>query len=128
MRIQYAVVAAMVAGIAIGASLVQGLHAQTKPPAYVVIAVQNITDAEAMKTVVQRASPEALAVSGGHYIVRTNEITGLEGTPPKRLVIIAFDNLEKARAWEDSPRAKETAAMRAKAADSVSFMVEGVAN
>ena len=118
----------MVAGIAIGASLVQGLNAQTKPPAYVVIAVQNITDAEAMKTVVQRASPEALAVSGGHYIVRTNEITGLEGTPPKRLVIIAFDNLEKARAWEDSPRAKETAAMRAKAADSVSFMVEGVAN
>src|SRR5271163_2695418 len=48
MGIQYAVVAAMVAGIAIGASLVQGLHAQTKPPAYVVIAVQNITDAEAM--------------------------------------------------------------------------------
>lgn len=99
MRVQYAVVTAMVAGIAIGASLVQGLHAQAKPPAYVVIAVRSIADAEAMKTIAQRASPEALAVSGGHYIVRTDEITGLEGTAPKRLVIIAFDNLEKPRAW-----------------------------
>ena len=128
MKPQFAAVAAVVAGIAIGASLVQVLHAQTKPPAYVVIAVQSVTDAEAMKTVAQRASPEVLAISGGRYIVRTNEITGLEGTPPKRLVIIAFDNLEKARAWQDSPGAKETAAMRARAAGSVSFMVEGVAN
>jgi hypothetical protein len=46
MKTQYAAVAALVAGISIGASLVQVLHAQTKPPAYVVIAVQSVTDAE----------------------------------------------------------------------------------
>ncbi len=128
MRIQYTAATAMLAGVAIGAAAVQSLHAQTKPPAYVVIAIRSITDPDAMKTVAQRASPEALAAAGGHYVVRTNEITALEGAAPKRFVMIAFDNLEKAQAWRNSPTTKETTAIRSKATDSESFMVEGVAN
>jgi uncharacterized protein (DUF1330 family) len=128
MRTQITLAMAMVTGITIGAAFIQSLHAQTKPQAYVVVAVQNITNPDVMKTVVQRASPEALAAAGGRYIVRTNNVIGVEGTPPQRLVIIAFDNVEKALAWENSPPAKEYAAMRAKAAESVAFIAEGVAN
>jgi uncharacterized protein (DUF1330 family) len=128
MRTQITSATAMATGIAIGAAFIQSLHAQTKSQAYVVVAIQKITNPDLMKTVVQRASPEALAAAGGRYIVRTDNVTGVEGAPPKRLVIIAFDNVEKALAWENSPPAKEYAAMRAKAAESVAFIAEGVAN
>ncbi len=128
MKTQYKTAMTLVAGVAIGAAAVQGLHAQAKPPAYVVIAIRSITDADAMKTVMEKTSQGALAEAGGHYVVRTNEVTGLEGPPPERFVMIAFDNAEKAQAWHDSATTKEITAIRAKATDSVSFMVQGVAN
>jgi uncharacterized protein (DUF1330 family) len=30
-------------------------------------------------------------------------MAGLDGTPPKRFVVIAFDSVEKAKAWDSSP-------------------------
>jgi uncharacterized protein (DUF1330 family) len=128
MKTHYAMAMTLVAGAAIGAIGVQGLHAQAKPPAYVVIAIRSVTDPDAMKTLMEKASPEALAAAGGRYVIRTNEITAFDGTPPKRFVLIAFDNVEKAKAWRDSAATQEITAVRAKATDSVSFMVEGVAN
>jgi uncharacterized protein (DUF1330 family) len=31
---------------------------------------------------------------GGKYIIRTDKITNLDGTPPARFVVIAFDGVE----------------------------------
>jgi uncharacterized protein (DUF1330 family) len=39
---------------------------------------------------------------GGKYLVRTLEITAIDGATPKRFVIIAFDSAEKAKAWNVS--------------------------
>jgi uncharacterized protein (DUF1330 family) len=44
------------------------------------------------------------------------------------LVIIAFDSVEKAQAFEDTPAQKEINAARAKSTNSLSFIVEGLAN
>jgi hypothetical protein len=82
MRTQISSAIAMVTGIAIGAAFIQSPHAQTKLQAYVVVAVQNITNPDVMTTVVQRASPEALAAAGGRYIVRTNSVIGLKAPRP----------------------------------------------
>jgi uncharacterized protein (DUF1330 family) len=128
MRTQFTAALALLAGVAIGAVAVQGLHAEAKPPAYVVVEIRSITDADGMKRVAEKASPAALAAAGGHYVVRTNEVIGLDGVPPKRFVLIAFDNLEKAKAWRDSAATEEVSALRAKSSDSSSFLVEGVAN
>jgi uncharacterized protein (DUF1330 family) len=128
MKTQSALAVALVAGAAIGATCVQGLHAQAKPPAYVVIDIRSVTDPDAMKTIMEKASPAAIAAAGGRYVIRTNEITAFDGTPPKRFVLITFDNVEKAKAWRDSAAQQEITAVRAKATDSGSFMVEGVAN
>ena len=84
---------AMLAGAGLGAAVVQGLHAQAKPPIYVVIAIQKITDAEAYKPLPEKGQAAAEA-AGGRYLIRTGKITGLDGTPPVRLALIEFDSLE----------------------------------
>ena len=53
MKIQYTVALSMLAGIGLGAVAVQGLHAQAKPPAYFVIEINKVTDAEGFKVITQ---------------------------------------------------------------------------
>ena len=64
--------------------------------------------------------------AGGKYIARTEKITSLDGTPPKRFVIIAFDNVDKAKAWNTSEDQKKVDAIRAKTTKSRVFVVEGI--
>jgi uncharacterized protein (DUF1330 family) len=129
MNTQYKIALAALAGIGLGAAAIHELHAQAKPPAYVVVAVRSIKDADAFKTgVVDKASPAALAAAGGRYVVRTQKIQSLDRPSPQRFVLIAFDSVEKAQAWSDSPATKEITAARIKSTDSLSFIVEGVAD
>jgi uncharacterized protein (DUF1330 family) len=129
MDTRYRIALAAVAGIALGAAALEGLHAQAKPPAYVVVAVRSIKDADAFKTgVVDKASPAALAAAGGRYVIRTQTIKSLDGPSPQRFVLLAFDSVEKAQAWYDMPAVKEINAARMKSTDSLSFIVEGVAD
>jgi uncharacterized protein (DUF1330 family) len=121
---------AMLAGIALGAMAIKGLNAQTKPPAYVVIDITEINDPEGFKAVTSSAatSPAGTDALGGRYIIRTATPTALDGTPPKRFVVIAFDSKEKAQGWADSPEMKEVNAIRNRTTKSSAFIVEGFAN
>jgi uncharacterized protein (DUF1330 family) len=119
----------LLAGVAIGATAIQGLHAQAKPPVYAVVDVSDITDPEGFKVITQRPTAStATVMQGGRYITRTDKITALDGTAPKRFIIIAFDSLEKAQAWNSSPAQKEINAIRAKTTKSRSFVVDGMSN
>jgi len=117
---------ATLAGIAIGATAIQGLHAQAKPPVYAVIPILKVTDADTFKQVGPKAEA-AMPSSGGHYVIRSDKITPLDGTPPQRLVVIAFDTMEQAQAWHNSAAQKEIDALRSKSTNSLSFLIEGVA-
>lgn len=121
----------LLAGVAIGGAAIQGLHAQVKPPAYVVIPILKITDPAGFKAgVLDKGSAigAAMAAAGGHYIIRSDKFTSLDGTPPERLVVIAFDGIEKAQAFENSAALKEVNAARIKSTKSLSFIVEGMSN
>jgi uncharacterized protein (DUF1330 family) len=130
MRTHFVVALAMLSGFALGAVAVQGLHAQAKPPTYVVIDITQLTDPEGFKAVPASpaASPARLAALGGRYLIRSEEATTLEGTAPKRFVLLAFDSKEKAQGWYNAPDIKEINAIRGKTAKSDVFMVDGVAN
>lgn len=108
------------------AAIVHGLHAQSKPPIYYVAELEML-NADAMKewgSMVEASIKKA----GGRYVVRGTNITALEGTPPKQMVITVWDNMDTLKAWFDGPY-KDMRPMRDKAHRSVrAYAVEGVPN
>jgi uncharacterized protein (DUF1330 family) len=126
MRTSYKVAMAALVGTGLGAAVIEGLHAQAKPPTYVVVAIRKINDADAFKAVLAKGAP-AVEAGGGHFVVRTDKITSLDGNPPARFVLIEFDSAEKAQAWHNSAAQKEVDEIRMKTTDSLSFVVEGMA-
>jgi uncharacterized protein (DUF1330 family) len=121
----------LLAGVAIGATAIQGLHAQAKPPAYVVIPILKMNDAAGFEAgVVDKANATAaeLTAAGGQIVIRSEKFISLDGTPPARLVILKFDSVEKAQAFEKTTAQKEITAARMKTTDSLSFIVEGISN
>ena len=128
MKMFYTVSLAAIAGAMVGAAAISALHAQGTKPGYAVVDISEITDPETFKGITSNptTTPSGMAALGGRYIMRTENITALDGTPPKRFVVIAFDSVEKAKAWNATPQLAEINAIRAKAAKSRSFVVEGM--
>jgi uncharacterized protein (DUF1330 family) len=124
MKTRYMLPIAVVVGAAAGGSAIQMLHAQVTPPAYSIVDISEITDPEGFKTLVPKAGPAAAAF-GGKFIVRTDNIIAGDGPAPKRFVIIAFDSLAKAKAWDASAAQQEVTAIRLKSTKSRQFLVEG---
>jgi uncharacterized protein (DUF1330 family) len=123
MRTRHVVVLSLLAGAAIGALSVGGLYAQTKSPgAYVIVDISQITNPDGFKQLFPKAPP-AVAAFDGHFVTRTEKITALDGTPPKRFVIIGFESVEKAKAWDTSAAQKEVNDIRMKNTNSRSFIV-----
>jgi uncharacterized protein (DUF1330 family) len=128
MKTRYSVVLSLAAGAVLGAASVGGLYAQGKAPgAYVVIDISEIKDPEAFKGALGRGG--SLAPFGGHNILASEKIERLHGaTPPKRFVLIAFDDAGKAKAWDASAAGKEITAIREKSTTSRAFLVEATGN
>ena len=118
----------MIAGATLGAGAITALHAQAKPPAYLVIEVNKINDAEGFKTITQRpvGGADVAKELGGRYIARGGKITALDGTPPQRFIAYVFDSVEKAQAFNNSSYMKEVNAIRNKTTEARSFIVEGM--
>ena len=126
MKMFYTVSLTAIAGAMVGAAAISALHAQATKPGYAVVDISEVTDPEAFKGITSpTTTPTGMAPLGGRYIIRTENITALDGTPPKRFVVIQFDSVEKAKAWNATPQLAEINAIRAKATKSRSFVVEG---
>jgi len=129
MKTNFKLAVALVAGAVIGGMAIQGLHAQAKPPAYLVIPILKINDAAAFKAgVLDKVKSEDMTAAGGQFVVRSQKFIGLDGSPPERLIIIKFDSVEKAQAFSNTAAQKEINTARIKSTNSLSFIVEGSAN
>ena len=122
MKTRYTVLLSMVAGAAVGAAAIQGLHAQVKKVYF--ISESEVLDRgaiEAWNTSVQKAIKNA----GGNLVVGEN-ITAVLGDPPKRVGVTEFESVEKAKAWINSQERKAMAPQRDKALKFVrQYIVEG---
>jgi uncharacterized protein (DUF1330 family) len=110
----------------VSAVAIRGLDARTTaPPVYVVVEIDEITDADGFKALRQTADATVVEVQfeDGRYFARTENVTALDGSAPKFFALIAFDNMTKAKAFYDSM--KNNTALRTKVTKSRSFIVEG---
>jgi uncharacterized protein (DUF1330 family) len=126
LKTRYPVVVAFLAGAALGTVAIQVLHAETRPPAYVVSEIDVMDDALYNKGYVPLAA-KALVDAGGKYIVHDGTSVSLFGTPPKRIAIIRFESLKKAEAALYSPAYKEAKKTGDESADFRIYAIEGVA-
>ena len=125
MKTNHKLALAVLAGVSIGAAGARTIHAQQvkAPPAYIVAEV-DVTDPAKFKEYAEK-TPGTVAASGGHYIIRGGKSMSIEGEPPKRFVVIQFDSVEKAKAWEDSPAYEAVKPIRHSSAKSRVFIIEG---
>lgn len=127
MKTKHKVALATLADIAMGvagAKVIRAQQAQT-PPGYVIAEVE-VTDPATMQKYGEKV-PETMEPFHHHFVVRGGKTQALEGEPPKGIIVIAFDSVEKAREWYDSPAYSAIKPIRQSAAKSRVFIVEGVA-
>lgn len=94
-------------------------------PAYVIVDI-TVTDSLGYEEY-KRLAPAAVALYGGKYIARGGKCETLEGDwQPQRLVILEFENMEKAKAWLNSAEYRPARALRHRYARSNMVVVEGV--
>ena len=131
MKIYFTVAASMAVGIVLGGFAVQGLHAQAKPPVYLINEI-DVTDPEkygaeftpkAQATV--RASGAKFLVIGGTAGAGAKPIHAVEGTPPKRMTIQVWESVEAMKKWYDSPEYQEALKIGHKYATFRRYAVEG---
>ncbi|MBL8062354.1 MAG: DUF1330 domain-containing protein [Anaerolineales bacterium] len=93
--------------------------------AFVIVDIE-VTDPQGYEDY-KRLAPPAVALYGGKYVARGGHTETLEGDwSPKRLVILQFDSVERAKAWVDSEEYSEARALRHKYARSQMVVIEGV--
>ena len=127
MKANYKLVLAVLVGAVIGIGGATVIHARQAKvlPGYVVAEV-DVTDPATFQKYAEKA-PGTIAASNGHYVIRGGKSVSIEGEPPKRFVVIAFDSVEKAKAWEDSPAYEAIKPIRHSSAKSRVFIIEGAA-
>jgi uncharacterized protein (DUF1330 family) len=127
MKTNHKLALAVLAGVAIGVAGAKAIHAQQVkvPPAYLIaeVDVQDPTNFQKYREKV----PGTLVPFNSHYLIRGGKTQPLEGEAPKRFVVIAFDSMEKAQAWWDSPAYEAIKPIRQSSAKSRIFIAEGLA-
>jgi uncharacterized protein (DUF1330 family) len=126
MKTRYAVTLAMVAGMGIGAAAVQGLHAQAKPPVYLVTEI-DVSNADAYVKEYAPLAQASIKKAGGKLLAASLNVAKVEGTAPKRVAIQAWDSVEQIEAWRNGADYKEARKIGDKYATFRSYAVPGVA-
>ena len=123
----YKIAFGMLASFGLGAGVVEGLHAQASPPAYVISEI-DVTNADAYAKEYVPLANKALADSGQKRLVSGGKTIPLSGAPPaSRIVVSMFESLEKAKAAYSSPAYTEARKIGDRYGKLRIFAVEGIA-
>jgi uncharacterized protein (DUF1330 family) len=92
-------------------------------PAYVIAEIE-VTDPEAFRAYAPQVQ-SSFAPFGGRSLARGGTTRSLVGEAPKRVVVLEFENMERAQAWYASPAYDKLRALRDRAGNARIFVVEG---
>src|ERR1700722_3789145 len=96
------IILAVTCGLLAGGGAVQLLHAQSKPPVFVVTEIA-VKDEEGYAQNFLKAAQKDIADHGGKYLAggykKTMSLAGTE--PANRVVILQFANMDQVKEWRD---------------------------
>jgi uncharacterized protein (DUF1330 family) len=115
MNTNYKITLAVVAGAALGATAMQGLHAQAKLKAYSVAEIETL-DASGQAAYVPKVRA-AIEAAHGHSLRTLNgRVDSIEGSPPlPHVALVEWDSVDNAVAFYHSKAWTEVAPERDKA-------------
>ena len=109
---------AVLAGVALGATAMQVLHAEVKPKAYTVSELEML-DAAANAAFVPLVQAAQKAAGGRAFRTGGGKIVAMEGAAPKRVAITEWGSLEQAEAFYKSTAWKDLTPQREKAVKAI---------
>jgi uncharacterized protein (DUF1330 family) len=132
MKTKYTVALSMLAGISIGAFAIERLHAQVKPPVYLVTEI-DVTNPEAYGKEFAPKAQASIKAAGGRQIAiggaggaGAKGVTAISGAaPPKRAVIQQWDSMEALMAWYNGAEYQAALKIGEKYATFRRYAVEG---
>jgi len=126
MKTHYVVALSAAAGIAVGAVAVRTLHAQAKPPGYIIAEI-DVSDPDGYAKDFLPKAGKALTDGGAKFIVRGGKPIAIDGAPPpSRIVITRFDSQEQGKAAYTSPAYMDARKIGDKYAKFRIYAVEGI--
>ncbi len=94
-------------------------------PAYVIVDIE-ITDPAEYEEY-KKHTPASLVAYDGKFLTRGGTVENLEGDwKPKRLVILEFPSMEKAKAWWNSPEYTPAKLIRQRASNTQMIVADGI--
>jgi uncharacterized protein (DUF1330 family) len=102
MKTRYVAALSVLAGALLAAGTIEGIHAQAKPPVYM-IAVNEVSHPDGYKNEYLPPAQASLKAHGAVYIAAGTG-TVIDGSLAKgRTVIIRWDSMEQLLSWRHSP-------------------------
>jgi len=130
MKIRYKTSLAMLACVALGALGSEVLHAQAKPPAYLIGQIDVRNPDGYAKEYLPKAR-EIIKAHGGRLVAAAGSaatgahVVAVDGEAPKRVVIYMYPSMEDLLAWRHDPAYEQVRRVGEKYATYHTFAVEG---
>lgn len=125
MKSNYAIAVSALAGVVIGGATVQTIHAQAKPPVYM-IAMNELKDAAGYRTKYLPTAKKTLKDHGGIYVA-AGPGRLIDGKFPKgRVVILRWESMDALLKWRHSPEYEKIRKVGEKFANYNLIAVDGV--
>ncbi len=94
-------------------------------PAYVIVEIE-VTDPVIYEEY-KKLAPPIVAAFGGKYVARGGAVEALEGKwAPKRLVILEFESVTRAKQWVESPEYRAARRLRQQSTKTNMIVIEGL--
>jgi uncharacterized protein (DUF1330 family) len=102
MKIRFGMVISMAVGAALGGAAVQALHAQAKPPVYM-IAINEVSDHERYAKEYVPPAQKSVKDHGGEYVAAGPGTQVAGNLPHGPVVILRWESMEALQGWLNSP-------------------------
>jgi uncharacterized protein (DUF1330 family) len=102
MKARFVITASMLAGAALGGAAIQALHAQAKPPVYM-IAINEVSNQDGYAKEYVPPAQKSVKDHGGEYVAAGAGTQIAGSLPAGPVVIIRWESMEALQGWRNSP-------------------------